>query len=197
MDRPIVCTTLFSPSIRDAFQKHIQETPNNRRMSRIESTKIIQWLTDPASKPTSQQESSRRNYIRKRFWWDNSRSKLLAHVKGSEVDFKEVVVEDCIVDVVESVHVDNGHGGWDATWNDTAKCYYGILRADVIFLVKQCTICAQDPRKRPKRTPECRDDQANLEAGDDCESNIVNQREYLLDDFLLESRIEAVNFDTT
>jgi hypothetical protein len=28
--------------------------------------------------------------------------------------------------------------------------YYGILRSDVIFLLKQCQICVSNPSKRPK-----------------------------------------------
>ena len=197
MDRPVAHTSSFSPSVRDAFIQHIQNTPNNRRMPRTESTRIIQWLTDPASKPTSQQQSSRRNYIRKRFLWDSARAKLLALVKGSDTDYKEVVTEDRIVDVVESIHVNNGHGGWDATWNDTAKAYYGILRVDVIFLVKQCRVCAQDPRKRPKRTPDLGDDQADLEAGEDIGPDTVNPKECLFDEFLHEAPVDAANYDIT
>ncbi len=55
-----------------------------------------------------------------------------------------------IADVVELVHKENGHAGWDATWKDVSSSYYGILRSDVIFLLKRCQICAENPRKRPK-----------------------------------------------
>ncbi len=36
------------------------------------------------------------------------------------------------------------------TWKDVSTSYYGILRSDVIFLVKQCQVCAKNPSKRPK-----------------------------------------------
>ncbi len=55
-----------------------------------------------------------------------------------------------IADVVDFVHKGNGHAGWDATWKDVSNLYYGILRSDVIFLLKRCQICASNPSKRPK-----------------------------------------------
>lgn len=55
-----------------------------------------------------------------------------------------------IADVVDFVHNGNGHAGWDATWKDVSNLYYGILRSDVIFLLKRCQICASNPSKRPK-----------------------------------------------
>ena len=64
---------------------------------------------------------------------------------------RQVVTTDKIADVVEKVHTDNGHAGWDATWKDISTSYYGILRSDVIFLLKQCQICSGNPSKRPKR----------------------------------------------
>lgn len=60
------------------------------------------------------------------------------------------MTEDMIAEVVESAHERNGHLGWDATWRDISASYYGIMRADVIFLLKQCQICAHDPSKRPQ-----------------------------------------------
>lgn len=193
MDCSVPSASTFPPSIRDDFIHHIQNSPNNRRISRTERTTIIGWLTDPANKPTSQQQSSRRNYIRKRFEWNDSRAELYALVKGSETERKEVVTEDRIVDTVESVHVNNGHGGWDATWNDIAKSYYGILRADVIFLVKQCEICAQNPRKRPKKGPHFESGQAEPEAGDDIGSETVNLKDCLWNAFLHEAPDEPVD----
>ena len=47
-----------------------------------------------------------------------------------------MVTEDAIVDVVELVHESNKYGGWDAIWKDISSLYYGILRLDVIRLLK-------------------------------------------------------------
>ena len=57
-----------------------------------------------------------------------------------------------IAETVEMVHKENNHAGWDATWKDVSTSYYGILRSDVIFLLKQCQSphCTQNPSKRPK-----------------------------------------------
>ena len=63
-----------------------------------------------------------------------------------------MVTEDMIADIVQHVHEDNDHAGWDATWKDVSSLYYSILRADVIFLLKQCQICASNTRKRPKNS---------------------------------------------
>ena len=51
---------------------------------------------------------------------------------------------------VQYEHHRIGHLGWDATWRVISESYYGILRADVIFLLKRCLVCATNPAKRPK-----------------------------------------------
>jgi len=75
---------------------------------------------------------------------------LIAPGKTDQKRDRKVVTEDKISEVVEQVHVANGHAGWDATWRDVSHSYHGILRADVIFLLKRCLVCAKDPRKHPK-----------------------------------------------
>lgn len=88
--------------------------------------------------------------MQKSFTLDADTQCLLAAGKTNEDKCRLVVTEDMIADVVESVHEQNRHLGWDATWRDISASYYGILRSDVIFLLKQCQICAHDPSKRPK-----------------------------------------------
>jgi hypothetical protein len=143
-------TVIFSSSTRTAFLNYLRENPNNRRVSQTDREIIIEWLTNPSKRPSSQKEFSRRNYVRKTFAWDEDTQTLLAIGKTSEDNRRMVVTDDVIVDVVESAHEQNDHLGWDATWRDVSASYYGILRSDVIFLLKQCQFCAQDPSKRPK-----------------------------------------------
>jgi len=143
-------TVIFSSRTRTAFLNYVRENPNNRRVSQTEKEILIEWLTNPHKRPSSQTEFSRRNYIRKTFTWDEKTQNILAVAKTDEDKDRRVVMEDMIVDMVESVHNGNGHAGWDATWKDISTSYYGILRSDVIFLLKQCQICALNPSKRPK-----------------------------------------------
>jgi hypothetical protein len=143
-------TVIFSSSTRTAFLNYVRENPNNRRLSQRDREIILEWLTNPSKRPTSQKEFSRRNYVRKTFVQDENTQILLAIDKTNEEKRRMVVTEDEIVDVVESAHEKNGHLGWDATWGDISASYYGILRSDVIFLLKQCQLCAQNPSKRPK-----------------------------------------------
>ena len=143
-------TVIFSSRTRTAFLNYVRENPNNRRVSQTDREIIIEWLMNPSKRPSSQKEFSRRNYVRKAFAWDEDTQTLLAIGKTSEDKRRMVVTDDVIVDVVESAHEQNDHLGWDATWRDVSASYYGILRSDVIFLLKQCQLCAQDPSKRPK-----------------------------------------------
>jgi Integrase zinc binding domain len=143
-------TLIFSSSTRTAFLNYVRENPNNRRVSQTDREIIIEWITNSSKRPSSQEEFSRRNYVRKTFAWDENTQSLLAISKTSEDKRRMVVTDDVIVDVVESAHEQNGHLGWDATWRDVSASYYGILRSDVIFLLKQCQLCAQNPSKRPK-----------------------------------------------
>ena len=146
-------TLIFSSDTKASFLNHVHDTPNNRRVSSTDKEVIIEWLTNPSKRPSSQKEFSRRNYVRKTFVWDEDRGSLLACGKDAEENLRTVITEDAIVDVVESVHQLNSHLGWDATWKDVSSLYYGILRSDVIFLLKQCQVCALDPTKRPKGRP--------------------------------------------
>lgn len=54
------------------------------------------------------------------------------------------------MDLVDSVHQQNSHAGWDATWATLSSSYYGVLRSDLIYLLRRCQICAENPSKRPK-----------------------------------------------
>jgi hypothetical protein len=143
---------VFTLGTREAFSQHLRENPNNRRVSRSDKDILIEWLTNPLKRPSSQEEFSRRNYVRKSFAWDEKTQTLLAVTKKDGGKDRTVVTTDMIVDVVETVHTNNGHAGWDATWKDVSTSYYGILRSDVIFLLKQChsPFCAENPSKRPK-----------------------------------------------
>ncbi|KFY02426.1 hypothetical protein V490_00511 [Pseudogymnoascus sp. VKM F-3557] len=145
----------FTLDTRAAFLQHLIENPNNRRVSPSAKEDLIEWLTNPHKRPSSQEDFSRRNYVRKTFAWDEESRSLLAIAKKDEGKVRTVVTTDMIVDVVEMVHKvsgDSGHGGWDATWKNVSTSYYGILRSDVIFLLKQCQLCTQNPSKRPKGT---------------------------------------------
>ncbi|KAM5349321.1 hypothetical protein ACJ41O_005826 [Fusarium nematophilum] len=140
---------LFSSETRNEFRLYLHDHPNSRRVSQSERCNILAWLTNPEVRPSSQQEFSRRHYVQKTFAWDATRQTLVA-VATDMKKHRDVITEEDIVDTVEFVHLKNGHAGWDATWKGISSSYYGILRADVIFLLKQCPVCAEDPRKRPK-----------------------------------------------
>ena len=141
---------VLSSSTRAAFQQYLRDNPNNRRVSQTDKEILIDWLTNPHKRPSSQKEFSRRNYVWKTFAWNENTRNLFAAAKTDGEKDRTVVTEDRIADVVEFVHKDNDHAGWDATWKDVSTSYYGILRSDVIFLLKQCQICASNPCKRPK-----------------------------------------------
>jgi len=139
-----------SPNTRAAFSNYLKDHPNNRRVSRVEREELIGWLTGCHAPPTSQKEFSRRNYVRNTFAWDQDNKILVAAAARNGAETRKVIIEDDIIDVVELVHTSNGHPGWDATWREVSRSYYGILRADTIFLLKRCSVCALNPRKRPK-----------------------------------------------
>ncbi|TGO45829.1 hypothetical protein BCON_0362g00060 [Botryotinia convoluta] len=143
----------FNRVTREVFSQHLHENPHNRRVSQSDEDILIEWLTNPHKRPVSQEEFSRRNYVRKTFAWDEENQTLLAVAKKDEGRGRTVITTGKIADVVETVHINNGHAGWDATWKDVSTSYYGILRSDVIFLLKQCQVCAQNPSKRPKGSP--------------------------------------------
>ncbi len=140
----------FTPSTKAAFLQYLRENPTNRRITQTDRDILIEWLTNPHKRPSSQKEFSRRNYIWKTFTWDEKTQNLFAVAKQDEEKDRTVVTEDAIADIVEFVHESNKHGEWDATWKDISSSYYGILRSDVIRLLKECQTCALNPSKRPK-----------------------------------------------
>lgn len=140
----------FPPEIRTLFAELLSNKPSARRVSAEGKQDIIGWLTDSQKRPCSQEEFSRRNYVRKNFTWDDNTGTLFTIERDDKEKCRVVITTDAIVDVVERTHLMNGHAGWDATWRDINSSYYGILRSDVNFLLKTCQVCAQNPSKRPK-----------------------------------------------
>ena len=147
-----MASDFFDSTTDGALQQFFVDHPNNRRISLAEKEKVIGWLTN-AAQACSSHEFSRRNYARKTFTWEKDTQQLFTTAKNKDGRARLVVTCDQIVQTVRSVHQNNGHAGWDATWRDVKASYYGILRADVIFLLKRCRVCAHDPRKRPKGQP--------------------------------------------
>lgn len=143
--RPITA----SVATHAAFSMYLQSHPNKRRVTRNERDELVGWLANHHAPPSSQKEFNRRNYVQKAFTWDDDSQTLTAILKRGG-GTRKVIIEDCIIDVVELVHTSNGHARWDATWRDVSQSYYGIMRADVIFLLKRCETCESNPRKRPK-----------------------------------------------
>ena len=141
----------FDDESKAAFLNFLREHPNNRRVSSAERDLIIEWVAGSIRRPTSQQEFSRRNYVKRTFAWDDESQILLAVGKNYD-EHRVVVILESIADVVEAIHIRNDHLGWDATWRDVSSAYYGILRSDVIFLLKRCYVCAHDPSKRAKNS---------------------------------------------
>ena len=146
---PIYIARAFDDESKAAFLAFLHEHPNNRRMSSAERALIIEWLAGVTRRPTCQREFSRRNYVKKTFAWDGESQDLLAIGKKNN-EHRVVITIESIADVVETIHLRNNHMGWDATWRDVSSAYYGILRSDVIFLLKRCYVCAHDPSKRTK-----------------------------------------------
>ena len=132
-----------------SFSVHLHGTPSSHRVTRAEKERMVQWLRATHLNPTSQKESSRRHYVRNNFEWEEESQVLFAVPKQGRPR-REVVTDDMILDIVESVHERNEHAGWDSTWRAISGSYYGILRSDVIFLLRRCPRCAGNPRKRPK-----------------------------------------------
>ncbi len=174
---------VFSPSVRVEFLQYIHQNPNSRRVSQTERELLIEHITSTVSQPANQRESSRRHYVRKNFIWDAEGGSLRAVPKGTQTKDREVVTMDNIVGVVEAVHRSNAHAGWDATWREVSSSFYGILRADVIFLLKRCPVCARDPRKRPKSHLPTMDQLDDAERHTEC-PNTLN--DLLQDDLFLD-----------
>ncbi|KAL6862245.1 hypothetical protein J3F83DRAFT_767398 [Trichoderma novae-zelandiae] len=137
------------PRVREEFREYINSTPNKKHISREEKEKLVAWLNDPNAKPTCQKDYSRRNYAQKTYRWDESRHQLWAMAKNGKGKDRMVITVDEILQVVEQIHMID-HAGWDATWDRVNRDFCGIVRSDIIFLVKRCGLCQSDPRKRAK-----------------------------------------------
>ncbi|KAJ5775209.1 uncharacterized protein N7511_000220 [Penicillium nucicola] len=186
-NRPSQTPVPFTQKTKEDFLQHVLENPSSRRISRHDPENLLEWLTNPSKRPTSQTEFSRRNYVRKTFTWDKNSQSLLAKPKNGEEGNRLVICEDRIADTVEWVHESSGHAGWDSTWKNISTSYYGILRSDVIFLLKQCQICAHDPSKRSKRTnanmkgPSSSHEAQSTSEGDDVEREDINWGSWTLE----------------
>ena len=146
-------TTLFNFQVLAEFAEHLNNTLQNpRRISDEDYQDISQWLTNSDRRPQKQSEHSRREYVRRTFGFDKDEynEPQLVNISPTYQRKRPVVTIPNIPRVVEFVHQINGHRGWDTTWENVRDRYYGILRADVIFLLKRCPVCLNNPSKRPK-----------------------------------------------
>merc|ERR1712000_104163 len=91
----------FTPGARAAFLEYLRSNPNNRRVSQSDKEILIEWLTNPNKRPLSQEEFSRRNYVRKTFAWNEESQTLRAVAKKGESKDRTVITTDMIADVVE------------------------------------------------------------------------------------------------
>ncbi|KAL6898586.1 hypothetical protein GGI43DRAFT_81158 [Trichoderma evansii] len=166
------------PEVQEEFRNYLQENTNKKHISTERKHNLIQWLADSTLKPQTQRDYSLRNYASKTYRWDKDRHILWGigkseksekggksakskkgvksgksgkGSKGGKCQDRVVVTEDEILDVVEKIHMSNDHGGWDATWDEVSSKYCGIVRSDVIFLLKRCYICQLNPRKHSRR----------------------------------------------
>lgn len=140
----------FTSETHERFRAYLNSNPSTRRIDSSERLDIIAWLRDEDRRPSSQKDQSRRNYVRKTFACNKSDGMLRTQMKGSDQLEKIVVLQDDIIGVVQDIHEEINHAGWDATWSTLSSRYHGILRNDVIFLLRECQVCKHDPRKRQK-----------------------------------------------
>ncbi|KAI3328111.1 hypothetical protein HD806DRAFT_350487 [Xylariaceae sp. AK1471] len=141
----------FKSLTQASFGQYLEDHPNNRRVTSSEKGNILSWLKDFSRHPSSQKEFNRRNYVQKTFSWDGNTHNLIAVARSSKEKDRIVVTEDMILPIVELVHMENDHAGWDATWKILSNTYYGILRSDMIYILKRCEKCSRNPTRRPKR----------------------------------------------
>ncbi|KAK1239900.1 hypothetical protein MKX08_007342 [Trichoderma sp. CBMAI-0020] len=170
------------PDVQREFRDYLQENTNKKHISAERKHSLIRWLADKDAKPQTQSDYSLRNYAFKTYRWDGARHILWGigkpeapeapaeNGKGKNTwksgkggksskrcQDRVVVTEDEILNVVEKIHMSNDHGGWDATWDEVSSKYCGIVRSDVIFLLKRCYICTIKPRKQSRRNAAARE----------------------------------------
>lgn len=142
-------TVIFGTDTKTHLLHRIRSNPNSRLISLEDRQAIIDWLIDNGKCPSNQKEFSRRNYVRKITDWDEETQILWT--KGESQDQRRLVAtEESISGVIEAIRIQDCHQGWDTTWKDVSSKYYGVLRAELILLLKHCRVCAQDPKTQPK-----------------------------------------------
>ena len=131
------------------FAQHLADNPNNRRVTPSQYTDILSWLNYENRHPIGSAEHSRRNYVQRTFAWDAQQQQLYS-IGTSGQEMRQVILTDHIAECVDHIHHNIGHRGWDATWRTVSQVSYGIMRQDVIFLLRRCLVCATNPAKQPK-----------------------------------------------
>lgn len=189
------------PEVQREFRDYLEENANKKHITAERKHSLIRWLSDSDAKPQEQRDYSLRNYAFKTYRWDGDRHILWSigkpesekpakngkakkawrswkSGKGSKkCQDRMVVTEDEILNVVEQIHMSNDHGGWDATWDEVSSKYSGIVRSDVIFLLKRCYICTIKPRKQSRRnaTPDEAPASTSSRSGPSSEQEIPQQ----------------------
>ncbi len=93
----------FDDESKAAFSDFLRGHPNNRRVSSAERALIIGWLAGGTSRPTSQREFSRRNFVKGTIAWDEG-SQNLVTVGKTNNEHRVFIVLKSVADVVETMH---------------------------------------------------------------------------------------------
>ncbi|KAL4918663.1 hypothetical protein BDW62DRAFT_60655 [Aspergillus aurantiobrunneus] len=141
---------IFTEAAKELFIQHLKDHPSCRRLSSAEKKDVIEWLTDPDRKPSSQREYSRRSYVRHKFIWDGKERCLWAKKVNNNGKNRIVVAQEDIAEVVQTEHRRNHQAGLKEIWKNISTSYHGILQSDVKYLLPKCRVCRGDPPELPK-----------------------------------------------
>ena len=61
-----------------------------------------------------------------------------------------VIMESSILDIIQEEHCRVGHSGVHGTWAGISKSFYGIIRTEVMWLLKRCQVCIRQAQNRSR-----------------------------------------------
>ena len=131
----------FSTSARQTFDDFLEANSSRYCITREKRSNIISWIMDDQKTPTTQTEHNLHHHALHSFKYDTEKDVLTFLPSDNHPAERQVVVQEEIFRVIEQEHLLSKHAGQDTTWASIRGVYYGISRAEVKFLIKQCEIC--------------------------------------------------------
>ena len=140
----------FNEATRTAFAAYLEVNEHRYQITDSTYEQYITYLTNALYEPSSRADQAKRAFVKTSFQMDEGGYALQACATERHKQARLVIMQSSIFDIIQEEHCRIGHAGVHPTWAAVSQGYYGIIRTEIIWLLKRCQICIRRARNRSR-----------------------------------------------